>query len=464
MAQSKASSLSDQASGGGPESLVEGSLWRAIWSMSWPLLLTTTSASLIGLVDMQVAGTLGSTQQAAVGVSEQILFLFMIFIMCIGVGTTAMVSRAWGAGNKGEALESAAQSISLSFGMGVVLCVLSVSCAKFGLRLFSEAPDVVAIATRYLGIYSLFLLPFSIVSIINASYRAIGDTKTPLMIVGCMTVLNIAGDYLTVLHNWPVPGLGLTGIAISGMAASWFGSALGICFIMRSPLQGCLKRLLPVYLPYIKRILHIGIPSAFQRLGWSLSVFVLFFILTRCGHPTQAIASWTIGMRVEGLIFMPLMALSLAVSSIVGQNLGAQQVDRAVGAGWKTAWMGIGMMTVMGACLVIFAPFLAQVMSKDPQTIEFVTGYLRINGLSEPFLALGMILSGALQGAGDTRTPMWITLVCHWIIRLPLAWLLAVHYHWGPNGAWAAMASSVVVSGFLCVWRFQSKGWVKTKV
>jgi len=463
MTKSQASSPSDQAADS-ESSLVHGSLWRAIWSMSWPLLLTTTSSSLIGLVDMQVAGSLGSTQQAAVGISEQILFLFMIFIMSIGVGTTAMVSRAWGAGNKAEAVECASQSISLSFGMGVILCLMSLTCARWGLRLFSAAPDVVALATNYLAVYSLFLLPFSIVSIINASYRAIGDAKTPLMIVGCMTVLNIAGDYATVRGNWPVPGLGLLGIAISGMTASWVGSMLGIFFIRRSPLRSCLQHLLPVYFSYVKRILHIGIPSALQRLGWSLSVFVLFFILTRCGHPTEAIASWTIGMRVEGLMFMPLMALSLAVSSIVGQSLGAKKVDRAVSAGWKTTWMGVAMMVVMGTALIVFAPYMAHVMSKDPQTIEYVTGYLRINGLAEPFLALGMILSGALQGAGDTRTPMWITLVCHWVIRLPLAWLLSVSCDQGPNGAWTAMALSVVVMGMLAAWRFNSKGWIKIKV
>ncbi|HEY9775346.1 MAG TPA: MATE family efflux transporter [Planktothrix sp.] len=463
MTQSRSESTANQASTGEGR-LVQGSLWNAIWTMSWPLLLMTTSASLIGLVDMQVAGKLGSIQQAAVGVSEQCIFLFMIFIMSISVGTTALVSRAAGAGNHGEAVQSAAQSLTLSFCMGIILCILSLCCAQYGLQLFSQAPDVVAIGKRYLGIYSLFLLPFSIGSIINASFRAVGDAKTPLVIVGCQTVVNIALDYATVLGNWPVPNLGLSGLAISGITANSIGAVIGLILLSRSQLSGALKRLWPVFPSYVKRILKVGFPSAIQRLGWSMSVFVLFFILTQCAHPPQAIAAWTIGMRVEGLIFMPLMALSLSVSSIVGQNLGAQRYDRAISAGWKVTWIGVVLMVIMGTVLFIFAPQFANMMSTDPETIHFVTDYLRINALSEPFLSLGMVLGGALQGAGDTRTPMLITLCCHWGIRLPLAYFFALQMHMGPNGAWIAMNISVILMGLFTSWWFQSKKWLKTQV
>jgi Na+-driven multidrug efflux pump len=169
-------------------------------------------------------------------------------------------------------------------------------------------------------------------------------------------------------------------------------------------------------------------------------------------------------MRIEALIFMPLMALSLAVSSIVGQNLGAGQSSRAVNVGWRVTIIGIAMMIVMGVLLFAFAQPLAQVMSKDPVTLIYTRQYLQINAFSEPFLALSMILSGALQGAGDTRTPMWITIFTNWVMRLPLAWVLAVNFHFGPCGVWLAMAFSVVISAILTLWRFQSRRWLQTKV
>ena len=184
--------------------------------------------------------------------------------------------------------------------------------------------------------------------------------------------------------------------------------------------------MLPLSLDYMSRLFKISVPSAFQRLGWVLSTFLLFIILRQCHDPTSALASWTIGMRIEALIFMPLFALSLAVASIVGQSLGANDTDRARRAGWHVTYMGIAMMILMGGAMFAFATPLAHFMSTEPATILYTRDYLRINALAEPLLALNMVLSGALQGAGDTRTPMWITLFCNWIVRLPLAWFLAI--------------------------------------
>ncbi|HEY9715364.1 MAG TPA: MATE family efflux transporter [Chroococcales cyanobacterium] len=445
-------------------SLVHGNLWRAIWVMSWPLLLTTICGSLVGLTDMYCAGTLGSAQQAAVGVSEQIIFMFMVFILSTAVGTTAIVSRAYGAGNLKEAQFSTAQSICFSVMMGLTLSAISLTFARYGVSILAKSPDVVAFGRSYLSIYTLFLIPLSVQAICNAAFRAIGKTKLTLLVVGSMTAINIAGDFLTVIANQPVPGLGIRGIAYSGVIASFFGAGLAIYLLSRSELKESLKLLFPLNREMIMRVVRLGIPAAIQRMGWSLSVFALFFILNQCPNPTSALASWTIGMRVEALVFMPLMALSLSVSSIVGQNLGAKLPDRAIQAGWKVTWIGIWMMVVAGAGLFLLSGNLAHRMTHDPVTVTYTQQYLQINSLAEPFLAVGMILSGALQGAGDTRTPMWISICSHWVIRMPVAWYLADRLHWGPSGAWTGMAVSIVIMAILAGWRFQSKAWLESKV
>lgn len=444
--------------------LTEGSLWKAIWVMSWPLMLTTICSSLVGLTDVKIAGSLGAAQQAAVGISEQVLFIYMIFIMATGVGTTALVSRAAGANDHAEVIKVTAQSITLSVLVGLVLTSLSLVFAKFGVSFFSKAPDVVAQSTAYLIVYSFYLIPFSMTAIINAAFRALGNTKTPLVIVGIMTSINIVGDILTVNYGWPVPGLGVRGIALSGVIASCIGSILAVLFLTTSRLSDSLIELFKADLETLKRVIKVGVPSGLQRLAWAMSVFALFFILARGQHPTESIASWTIGMRLEGLVFMPLMALSMAVSSIVGQNLGAKQHDRAFKAGWNVAFIGIALNIVLGSCMFIFANQLAHAMSSDPYTTHYTEDYLRINALCEPFLALGMVLSGGLQGAGDTKTPMWITLFCNWILRLPLAWYLVLTMSLGPIGAWISMSASCIVMGLLTAWRFQSRAWIKTHV
>lgn len=444
--------------------LVRGSLWRAIWDMSWPLLITTIGVSILGMADVQVAGYLGATEQAAVGVAEQLIFMFSVFAMAIAVGTTAIVSRAIGEGNPDEANFITGQSIALSITGGLVLTVIALSSAHFLLPFFTSTPAVQKIGTDYLSVYSLYLIPFSLVAISNAAFRAIGDAKTPLYVVTTEVVIAIAGDYLTVLGNWPVPGLGVRGIAASAIVGAFVGAALALYRIAKSPLAPALRKVLPITIDAIRRLLRLGIPAAFQRLGWAASVLVVFFILKGLPDPTAALASWTIGMRVEGLLFMPLMALSLSVGSIVGQNLGAKEIGRARKAGWNVTGIGVAMMLVLGTLLFVFADQIARFMTHDPATIRYTADYLRINALCEPLLAVNMILSGGLQGAGDTRFPMWISLLTNWVIRLPLAWFLAQYLGLGASGVWWAMTISVCLSAIIIAVRFQGSAWVKVTV
>ena len=279
-----------------------------------------------------------------------------------------------------------------------------------------------------------------------------------------MTVINVGGDFVTVFGGWPVKGLGVVGMAYAALAASLTGAILAIFFIRRSILKNSLGQILPADFKVIKRITDIGLPSAFQRLSWAMSVFVVFFILAKCNNATAALASWTIGMRVESVIFMPLMALSLAVSSIVGQSLGAHENDRAFKAGWRVTSIGIWMMVVMSTVMYIFAAEIAGFLARDPSTIAYTVGYLRINCLAEPSLALAQVLSGALQGAGDTKPVMWYSIACNWIVRMPLAYAATIMLHQGPEGVWWGMSLSIVLQGFLVMWRYNSKRWIEIKI
>jgi len=444
--------------------LVEGSLWRAIWIMSWPLMITTITSSIVGAVDIHVAGLLGSEAQAAVGLAEQVLFLFQVLIMSVGVGTTAIVSRAVGAGNMEEATIATAQSLALSVLLGMTLVFVAIAAAQFLLPVFSDSIEVIAMGKIYLSIICLLLFPFSITALINATFRAIGDAKTPLLVMCVIATVNIAGDYLTVVGNWPIAGLGIKGIAASGAIASAFGSLIALWALKNSNLKDCFKHLLPLSKEQMMRVLHIGIPSTLQRISWIGGTFVLFLILARCPNPTQSLASWSIGMRVESFVFMPLMALSMAVASIVGQSLGAKEIKRAFKAGWHVTNLGIGLMLCLATLMFVFARPFSEVMSHDPKTIEYTVDYLRINALSEPFLSVGMVLAGALQGAGETRVPMWISIFSSWCIRLPLAAFLALYLHLGPLGIWWAMTTSVIIQACLMAWHFQSGTWLKVRV
>src|SRR5262249_35180765 len=189
-----------------------------------------------------------------------------------------------------------------------------------------------------------------------------------------------------------IPGLGIKGIALSAVVGSTMGSTIALWRLHCSPLKESLRHIWPPAFAAMSRVINVGIPSAFQRLSWAGAVFVLFFILSHCLHPTEALASWTIGMRVEGLVFMPLMALSLAVSSIVGQSLGARQVDRAFTAGWHVACIGVAVRIVPRILIFVFPAPFPRLRSRDRQTISYTAAYSRVTARAEPCLAVGMVL------------------------------------------------------------------------
>jgi Na+-driven multidrug efflux pump len=172
-----------------------------------------------------------------------------------------------------------------------------------------------------------------------------------------------------------------------------------------------------------------------------------------------------VGLRLEEMLGgFPIYALNMAVATIVGQNLGARQPERAERAGWQVAAAGAAFNTVVGLILFFGAHILAPMMSHDPKVILYSVQYLQIVGLSEPFLAIWLILVGAMNGAGYTRWPMWATLVCMTVIRLPLAWYLTVTCGYGPIGTWSALALTTVALGIVCIWRFQTGVWNLQKV
>ena len=445
--------------------LTSGNLWKAIWEMSWPLLVATIASSVVALVNVQVAGRLGAASQAAVGVAEQLLFIFQVFLMSIGVGTTAVVSRAYGRKDFVEADNVTAQSLTLSILVGLVLSLVSVFAAYFIVPLLNHEADVIAQSNFYLTVYSLYLVPYSLVCISNAAFRAIGNARIPLVVICVEVGINITGDYLTVFYNWPVAGLGVGGIAASAVAGAFCAALVSVSFLRGSQLSNSLKQLFPLCASTIKRITKIGVPSALQRLSWALSVFGLFFILSSVADPVAALAAWTIGLRIEGLLFMPEMALSIAVGSIVGQNLGANRADRAFRAGWTMCSIAVCMIGSLAVGVFLFARELATLMSaNDPATVECTTRYLQINAVGAVSQAVNAVISGALQGAGDTRATMWISIVSNWVIRLPLAWLLAVSLKMGADGAWIAMSTSATLSAIAVVVRFHSGAWVHRKI
>ena len=196
-----------------------------------------------------------------------------------------------------------------------------------------------------------------------------------------------------------------------------------------------------------------------------MTSIILYNILGRLKESSIiALASITNGLRIEAIIFLPAFALNMAASVITGQNLGAGDPKRAGKMCWKISLAGMGITSVIALIIFIWAERFAAILTGEPAVIAETARYLRFNMLSEPFMALSTVMGGSLQGAGDTKGPMWVIIISMWLIRLPLASSLSFMIGFGASGVWAAMLVSMICQGVMMAWWFQRGRWKKLKL
>jgi putative MATE family efflux protein len=212
-------------------------------------------------------------------------------------------------------------------------------------------------------------------------------------------------------------------------------------------------------------MLSISWPAALLQIAWNAGSIVLYNVLSRLGDASiTALAAITNGFRIEGVIFLPAFALNMAASVLIGQNLGAGNPQRAEKVGWKIGMTGVVLMSSMALVIFILAERIAAAFTDNPAVLAETVRYLRFNMLSEPFMALSVVLGGGLQGAGDTRGTMWVVGTAMWLIRLPLAYIFALMLGYGATGVWIAMVVSMVIQGVLMAKRFHGGKWKEVRV
>lgn len=446
--------------------IIRGSTWAAIWHMSWPLVLNMATISVASFADIWVAGQLGSDVQAAIGIGGQIWFFMIMLTVALSAGTTALVSRFWGARDLQTTIEAARQSIVFGIFFGISSAGVGIAICRPLLHFLGASPQVEALGWDYLKFDLLSHIPYTMLWICNSIFRAKGNARIPMGIMAFITMLVILLDLglcLGPLH------LGISGIGLSWLIAGSIGVSISFYLLKRSEIGSCLD-FSSIWKTgfsreWFSRLMTIGIPACVQDLAWVGGNFVLFLIFAKTAFPTACQASWAVGLRLEEMVAgMPIYALSMAVATIVGQNLGAQQPARAEQAGWQVAAVGTGINAFFGALMFFAAWPIARMMSSDPKVIEYSVQYLQIVGISEPFVAAWLILSGAMQGAGYTRWPMWATVICLAVLRLPLAWLLTIPQNLGPMGTWIAVSVSSICVGTAVIWRFKTGVWKHQKV
>jgi putative MATE family efflux protein len=443
--------------------LTTGSITRSIFYLALPVVATMFLETAFSIADMFWVGKLGAVSLAAVISSAFLIWIIYSLVGAVSIGVTALVARFIGAKQPDQAAFSARQAYLFSIVFAICLTVPGILFTKWAFVLMGTAPDVTHLGIRYLRIIFAGAITFFLIDVFSALFRASGDTRTPMLVIGGSLALNIILDPFLIFGWGPFPRLGTDGAALASVFSQCLGSLLFILLVRRGKLSFKFS-LVPKWdldFSVVWRILRIGIPASS---AWILfSVVYLFINKIVALFGTDAIAALGIGNRMESVSFLTCMGFSTAASTLVGQNLGAGKPERSAQAAWRTAGISV---LVTGFVATMFLAFPRQIASffiSDPRVIEIGIGYLRILALSQTFMALEIVFEGAFGGAGNTVPPMIVSIAGS-AARIPLAYLLAVHWGIGVNGVWLAITSTSIVKGIVLALWFRRGRWRSQRI
>jgi putative MATE family efflux protein len=443
--------------------LTTGSITKSIFYLAIPVVATMFLETAFSIADIFWVGKLGAVSMAAVISSAFLIWIIWSLVGAISVGVTALVARFIGAKQPDQAAYSARQSFLFAIFLALTISVTGILFTKWPFILMGTEPEVTHLGIRYLRIIFIGAVFFFLIDVFSAIFRAAGDTKTPLLVIGGSLALNIVLDPLLIFGVGPFPRMETDGAALASIISQAVGSILFILLIVRGKL-GFKFSLLPklnLDLSMVWRILRIGIPASSAWILFSVVYLFLNKIVALFG--TEAIAALGIGNRMESLSFHACMGFSIAAATLVGQNLGAGKPERSSQAAWQSAGFAV---LITGFVAIVFFVFPKQIASffiSDPEVIEIGIGYLRIVALSQMFMALEIVLEGSFGGAGNTVPPMMVSIAGS-LARIPLAYLLAVHWSVGINGVWWAITFTSIVKGIVLAYWFSRGRWKSQKI
>jgi putative MATE family efflux protein len=435
-----------------------------VWRLAWPSVLTMLLQFTNGLVDMFFVGRLGPAAQAAVGMGGQVLILLLAASMLVTTGTTAIVARHIGAGDRAGAAEAAKQALLLAAGLSLLLGLPLWLLRGPTLAAMGAPPEVMQPGMAYLGIITLAITPYFLLLTFTAVFQGLGDVRTPLAIMLVVNGANIALDALLIMGWGPVPALGVTGAAVASSSARIAGAVLSAAWLARTGIWTHAPGHWRLRGDWALRLLRIGMPAALQSVLRGVGAAGYTRILAQTAEGTAAVAALAVGIRAEGLGYMPGVAYGRAASTLVGQSLGARQPERAERSGWLCTWQALVIILAMSVLFYVLAPTIAGWFSRDARVIALVTSYLRVNALGEPFLAFAIVLGGALQGAGDTRFQALVSVLTMWLLRLPATHWLCLTLGFGAEAAWWTMAGTTAIQGLLIATWFRAGRWKELEV
>jgi len=450
--------------------IIEGSLGKAVWNLAAPTMVANIFGGLQGLVDHIVVGNIvGYTGNAAIGVSWQIFLVVVVFISSIFIGMGIMVARFVGANEPEKVNRTVYQAfITAIFIALAVIAPVGYFASPLLLNLVNAEPAVQAEALPYLRIMFLFSSGMMVYFMLSGALRSAGDAKTPMILGIVMTVLNVIFSIIFITGFGPIPSFGTKGAAIGTCIAAGLVALYSFWKLWGGTWVVSLQNKYG-YAPdfnVIRKLFKFGLPAGFQGIAMNVGgVFLLSFIGSLAQSAAAQAAYAVAYTQLFSLISWTSVGLMGATAAVVGQNLGAKQTDRAISAVHTAAKFGLIGSAFVGFFFFFFPHQLLAVFGmSDATTLEIGAQLLRFLSISGIFVSLALTYTGGLQGTGDTKSPLYISIISQLIIPLSICFVLKNTVGLEPWHIWMAILAGHFTRCILSLWRFHQGKWQAIKV
>ena len=433
---------------------------KLILFLAIPVIFENILQTLLSTTDILFASKLNSDAIAAIGATNLIMNIYISLFTFIGVGTTVLIARNIGANKVDKANEVVKQSIILSVLIGISLGVLNFIFSKQLLVFLGITPNVLKYAIPYFKAVSIPSLFLCLSMTLGSSLRGAGDTKKPMFAGIIANISNIILNYILMFGVLNFHGLGILGSGLATTIARIISSAILLIYFFNGTtiLKIDLKSKWTLDRSILRFICKIGGPAGIEKFIMRIGQLIYGFIIISLG--TQSYVAHNIAGTIESYSYLPAMGFAVVASTMVGQNLGKNNPLEAKRYALISNVLSTIFMGCIGIIFFIIAPSIAKEFTLNVGTQNLVISVVRIIALFQPLLSLTFVISSALQGAGDTKFPMYLTFICIWGIRIVLGYTFAIIFNLGLIGIWIAYSIDISFRGIILLIRFLKGKWI----
>ena len=443
--------------------LTQGSIIGNLWVLAWPMTVSGTLNMLGPTIDMIWVGRLGSTSIASVGVAGMAVMLINSAMMGLSMGLRAMIARAVGANDYEEANHIARQAFVISSIYSVAVALVGIFFSESLMGILGVEADVVAEGASYIRILFIGVAAMSFRMVTDGTMMASGDAVTPMRIILFTRIFHVVLCPFLIFGWWLFPRFGVSGAALTNVFSQALGTGIAfwILFTGRTRVRLTLK---DFHLDggAIWRMIKVGIPASINSMQRSFVNLVMMLFIVPFG--TMAVAAHTIMQRVEMIILMAGLGFGQAAGVLAGQNLGAQQPERAERTGWLASALVTGLMVLAALVVLLWAENIVHIFNTEPELVEITSTFLRIAAVGFLVLGVAATLTDCLNGVGDTMTPMLASLITMWGAQVPIAYFLPKYTNMGVYGVRWAMVVALAMRAITYIIYFKLDRWKRKQV